>query len=149
MAWRDARRDTIRDHAGRRPLIDGLEHVVVRRGWECFCSVVMGNQLSSVSCSRRVSADWPVLSRADTVPNLRRRLEARLKAALQLADDLSAILARAHAPAACIGSADVMPTEVSRKSSRAITRLDTAKPENKTRSVTLRSHHDTAKMPKA
>jgi hypothetical protein len=46
----------------------------------------------------RQLADWQGLSRADSVPNLTRRLERRLKASPQLSADLSAILRRAIAP---------------------------------------------------
>jgi hypothetical protein len=39
------------------------------------------------------------LSRADSVPNLTRRLEARLNVSPRLADDLAQILSRARRPA--------------------------------------------------
>jgi hypothetical protein len=47
--------------------------------------------------SLRQLADWLGLSRADSVPNLTRRLERRLKATPELSADLSAILRRAIA----------------------------------------------------
>jgi len=49
--------------------------------------------------SLRELAQWLSLSRADSVPNLTRRLEARLKASPQLAGDLAEILNRAGASA--------------------------------------------------
>jgi chromosomal replication initiation ATPase DnaA len=49
--------------------------------------------------SLRELAEWLGLSRADSVPNLTRRLEARLKASPQLAGDLAEILSRVTGPA--------------------------------------------------
>lgn len=49
--------------------------------------------------SLRELAGWLGLSRADSVPNLTRRLEARLKASPRLSEDLAEILRRATAPA--------------------------------------------------
>ena len=49
--------------------------------------------------SLRELAKWLGLSRADSVPNLTRRLEARLKASPQLAGDLAKILRQASGPA--------------------------------------------------
>jgi hypothetical protein len=57
-------------------------------------------------------------SRADSVPNLTRWLEARLNASPQVSDDLAEILRRARAPTAGNRPADVMRTEVSRGSCR-------------------------------
>ncbi len=54
----------------------------------------------------RQLAEWLGLSRADSVPNLTRRLEARLKASPQLSDDLAEILRRASASAPGRPSAD-------------------------------------------
>jgi hypothetical protein len=48
--------------------------------------------------SLRQLADWLGLSRADSVPNLTRRLERRRKATPELSADLTAILRRAIAP---------------------------------------------------
>ena len=45
MARGYARQKIVRDDADRRRLIDGLEHTVVRHGWEMLCYVVMGNHL--------------------------------------------------------------------------------------------------------
>jgi len=45
MARGNARQKIVRDDADRRRLIDGLEHTVVRHGWEVLCYVVMGNHL--------------------------------------------------------------------------------------------------------
>ncbi len=45
MARGNARQKIVRDDADRRRLIDGLEHTVVRHGWEMLCYVVMGNHL--------------------------------------------------------------------------------------------------------
>ena len=71
--------------------------------------------------SLRELAKWLGLSRADSVPNLTRRLEARLKAAPQLCDDLAEILRRASAPGAGMVPADDRRTEVSRGSGRTKT----------------------------
>jgi len=48
MARGNARQKIVRDDADRRRLIDGLEHTVVRYGWELLCYVVMGNHLHLV-----------------------------------------------------------------------------------------------------
>jgi chromosomal replication initiation ATPase DnaA len=48
--------------------------------------------------SLRQLAEWLGLSRADSVPNLTRRLERRLKATPELSAELSAILRRKIAP---------------------------------------------------
>ncbi len=45
MARGNARQKIVRDDADRRRLLDGLEHTVVRHGWELLCYVVMGNHL--------------------------------------------------------------------------------------------------------
>jgi putative transposase len=45
MARGNARQKIVRDDGDRRRLIDGLEHTVVRHGWELLCYVVMGNHL--------------------------------------------------------------------------------------------------------
>jgi putative transposase len=60
--------------------------------------------------SLRQLAEWLGLSRADSMPNLTRRLEARLKASPRLSGDLAEILRRASEPAAGIRPADVTPT---------------------------------------
>jgi hypothetical protein len=72
--------------------------------------------------SLRDLTEWLGLSRADSVPNLTRRLEARLKASPELCDDLTEILKRASAPAAAIRPADVAPTNVPRPSARPKTK---------------------------
>ena len=72
--------------------------------------------------SLRELAEWLGLSRADSVPNLTRRLEARLKTSPELLDDLTEILIRASAPAVGIHPADVPRTQVSRKSARLKTK---------------------------
>jgi hypothetical protein len=65
--------------------------------------------------SLRELAGWLGLSRADSVPNLTRRLEARLKVSPQLTKDLAAIVRRAQAPATGVRPAGAVPTKVSRK----------------------------------
>jgi REP element-mobilizing transposase RayT len=62
------------------------------------------------------------LSRADSVPNLTRRLEARLKASPRLADDLSEIMKRATPPATAVGPAVVMRARATRLSKRTKTK---------------------------
>ncbi len=71
--------------------------------------------------SLRELAKWLGLSRADSVPNLTRRLEARLGASSELSDDLTEIMTRASAPAVDIHPAEVTRTQVSRKSARPTT----------------------------
>jgi putative transposase len=66
--------------------------------------------------SLRELAEWLGLSRAESVPNLTRRLEARLKSSPGLIDDLSEILTRASAPTAGVHPADVTRTPAARKS---------------------------------
>ena len=41
----NARQKIVRDDADRRRLIDGLEHTVIRHGWELLCYVVSGQWL--------------------------------------------------------------------------------------------------------
>ncbi len=72
--------------------------------------------------SLRELAEWLGLSRADSVPNLTRRIEVRLQAAPQLSDDLAEILRRASAPGAGTGPADAIRIEVSRESGRTKTK---------------------------
>ena len=72
--------------------------------------------------SLRELAKWLGLSRADSVPNLTRRLEARLGASPELSDDLTEIMTRASAPAVDIHPAEVPRTQVSRKSARPKTK---------------------------
>jgi REP-associated tyrosine transposase len=55
--------------------------------------------------SLRELAEWLGLSRADSVPNLTRRLESRLKAAPGLSKELAEILRQARAPAAALSPA--------------------------------------------
>jgi putative transposase len=68
--------------------------------------------------SLRQLADWMGLSRADSVPNLTRRLEQRLKATSELSDDLADILRRAIAPDADSPATDGGRTSSSRTTPR-------------------------------
>jgi len=45
MARGNARQKIVRDDADRRRLVEGLEHTVIRCGWELLCYVIMGNHL--------------------------------------------------------------------------------------------------------
>src|SRR6516225_6462079 len=45
MARGNARQKIVHDDADRKRLVDGLEHTVVRSGWELLCYVIMGNHL--------------------------------------------------------------------------------------------------------
>ena len=67
-------------------------------------------------------AGWLGLSRADSVPNLTRRLEARLKASPGLSEDLAEILRRASAPAADKPPASFQRYEDLRESGRTKTK---------------------------
>jgi hypothetical protein len=168
MARGNARQKIVRDDADRRRLLEGLEHTVVRHGWELLCYVVMGRLaevrqlagldpkrifaavaafygLDNAALSRRHDphlaravaawlcrryteaslrelAKWLGLSRADSVPNLTRRLEARLNASPELSDDLTEILRRASAQSVDIHPAEVTRTLVSRKSAPSKTK---------------------------
>ena len=82
--------------------------------------------LKSAAIERPESAHRLVPSRRDSVLTLTRRLEARLKASPELADDLAGILRRAAAPAAGINAADATRTV-------ALERSGGAKTENKAR----------------
>jgi putative transposase len=62
------------------------------------------------------------LSRADSVPNLTRRLEARLKTSPELSDDLTEILRRANAPDASILPGEASRTQIPRRSERSKTK---------------------------
>jgi len=68
--------------------------------------------------SLRQLTEWLGLSRADSVPNLTRRLDARLKTSPELSDDLTEILKRASEPAAGIQPADLTRTDGPRQSAR-------------------------------
>jgi putative transposase len=66
--------------------------------------------------SLREMAEWLGLSRADSVPNLTRRLEARLKTSPELSADLIEILKLANKPVAGIGPASKVRTRAPRRS---------------------------------
>jgi hypothetical protein len=61
-------------------------------------------------------AEWLGLSRADSVPNLTRRLEAQLKSQPELLDDFAEILRRATSVAANHGRIVKTPKEPGRQS---------------------------------
>jgi hypothetical protein len=75
----------------------------------CLCRRHTEASLSEV-------AEWLGLSRADSVPNLTRWLEARLKSSPGLATDLTEILTRATAPTAGVRPPDATRTLVARRS---------------------------------
>ena len=62
------------------------------------------------------------LSRPDSVPNLTRRIEARLKASPQLSSDLAEILKRANSPDAGVHQKNTKRTKTSRKSAQSKTK---------------------------
>ena len=66
--------------------------------------------------SLRELAVWLGLSRADSVPNLVRRIETRLKASPELSNDLAAILKRANSPDAGDHQANVKSAKTPPKS---------------------------------
>ena len=70
----------------------------------------------------RELAKWLGLSRADSVPNLTRRLEARLKASPRLAGDLAKILRQASGPAESPHPAERVQPEAPRRSGPAKTK---------------------------
>jgi len=72
--------------------------------------------------SLRELAEWLGLSRADSVPNLTRRLEARLKTSSELTDDLTVIMKRANEPAAGTHPADLIRRDGPRQSARPKTK---------------------------
>jgi hypothetical protein len=76
--------------------------------------------------SLRELADFLGLSRADSVPNLTRRLEARLKESPELSGDLTRILERASEPADVIHPTQDEQPVLSRRSEPIKTKLDTA-----------------------
>jgi hypothetical protein len=79
--------------------------------------------------SLRELAAWLGLSRADSVPNLTRRIETRLKASPELSNDLAEILKRASSPDAGVHQANAKRrTETPRQSPRPKTKkkADTA-----------------------
>ena len=65
--------------------------------------------------SLRELAEWLGLSRADSVPNLTRRLEARLKASPELSDDLAEILRTGECTSRRRPPADAKRTPAPRK----------------------------------
>ena len=127
MTRGNARQKIVLDDADRRRLIDGLEQSVVRHGWDLLCLRRLGAAVTSCyglderALSRRhdphvarAVAAWLCrrhteaslrelaarlgLSRPDSVPNLTRRIETRLKASTELSNDLTEILKRANLP---------------------------------------------------
>lgn len=72
--------------------------------------------------SHRQLAEWLGLSRADSVPNLTRRLERRLNGAQGLSDDLAEIVRRASAPDAGTLATEVVSTPGSRGATRRKTK---------------------------
>jgi hypothetical protein len=79
-------------------------------------------------CSRHTEASirelavWLGLSRADSVPNLTRRINMRLKASPALSNDLAAILKRASSPDAADHQANVQGTKTLPQSPRPKTK---------------------------
>ena len=67
-------------------------------------------------------AVWLGLSRADSVPNLTRRIETRLKASSELSDDLAEILKRASSPDVGVHQGNAKRPKSSRKSARSKTK---------------------------
>jgi hypothetical protein len=105
MARGNARQKIVRDDADRRRLIDGLEQSVVRHGWDLLSYVVMGNHLHLAwLCRRHTEASLRELaaslglSRPDSVPNLTRRIDTRLKTSPELSNDLAEIPKRTSSP---------------------------------------------------
>jgi chromosomal replication initiation ATPase DnaA len=70
----------------------------------------------------RELATWLGLSRADRVPNLTRRLEARLKASPELSSDLAEILKQASTRATSVHRTEPPRRQVSERSGRSKTR---------------------------
>jgi len=68
--------------------------------------------------SLRELAVWLGLSRADSVPNLTRRIETRLKASPELSNDLAEIFKRASSPDAGVHQADANRTQTVPQSPR-------------------------------
>ena len=62
------------------------------------------------------------LSRPDSVPNLTRRIETRLKASPELSNDLTEILKRANSPDVGVHQDNAKRTKTSRKSARSKTK---------------------------
>jgi hypothetical protein len=62
------------------------------------------------------------LSRADSVPNLTRRIETRLKASPELSNDLAEILKRANSPDIGVNPNNAKRTNAARKSARSKTK---------------------------
>ena len=145
MARGNARQKIVRDDADRRRLTGGLEQAAVRYGWQVLCYVIMGNHLEATALSRRHDphlaravaawlcrrhteaslrelAEWLGLSRADSVPNLTRRLVARLRASPRLAGDLAEIMSQASGPAESRRPAKRVQTQASGRSGRTKTK---------------------------
>ena len=72
--------------------------------------------------SLRELAEWLGVSRADSVPNLTRRLEARLKASPRLAGDLAKTMSRANGPAESRRPAKSVQTQAPGQSGRTKTK---------------------------
>ncbi len=75
--------------------------------------------------SLRQLAEWLGLSRADSVPNLTRRLDERLRASPRLSDDLAEILRQASTPAGEIPRSDVARARDIKRSRRPKTKNKT------------------------
>jgi REP element-mobilizing transposase RayT len=88
----------------------------------------VGRAVAAWLCCRHTEASlrelaiWLGLSRADSVPNLTRRIETRLKTSTELSSDLAAILKRASSPDAGDPKADVKRTKTPPQSLRPKTK---------------------------
>jgi alkanesulfonate monooxygenase SsuD/methylene tetrahydromethanopterin reductase-like flavin-dependent oxidoreductase (luciferase family) len=74
--------------------------------------------------SLRELAGWLGLSRADSVPNLTRRIEERLKTSRELSSDLAEILKRASKPTPAINPVAAKRTQAPRKPTSSKTKIN-------------------------
>jgi hypothetical protein len=103
---------------------DGLDDAALSRRHDPHVSraVVAWLCRRHTEASLRELAAWLGLSRADSVPNLTRRIETRLNASPELSNDLAEILKRASSPDAGIHQANAKRTKTPPESPRPKTK---------------------------
>jgi hypothetical protein len=105
---------------------DGLEAVSLSRRHDAHSARVLAPWLyrRHTEASLRELAEWLGLSRADSVPNLTRRLKARLKASPRLAGELAEIMSQASRRGESRRPAERVQTHTSGRSGRTKTKAE-------------------------
>jgi hypothetical protein len=103
---------------------DGLDDAALSRRHDPHVARAVAAWLwrRHTEASMRELAAGLKLPRPDSVPNLTRRIDTRLKASPELSKDLAEILSRASSPDAGVNQANAKRTKSSRKSARSKTK---------------------------